>query len=263
MSPTFSRLRRFVRPALAAVVALSTILVLVIWTFIGEAFLRGNAYMYGFSNLRFGPERSPDAGTEFTTGEQQESLVNYYLAITGSLWLAGGLTAALIVLKGGLAYKVRLLVYLAFLLVLVPASSYNFAHADGDVALRAPYQAGLNVMMVFLGLSVCWGLREWKAEAPDARILKMMVFTFLLFSAVLIPGLLTMLWGLWKINVLPRNAVDSITIPALTGFAGVVSAAVTVIKYIDEKRKPTDPAPPAPTPVAATPQPRSRRRRRR
>jgi hypothetical protein len=225
----------FVRRLVAIAIAVMSLVGGFVWMVVGKLYVERYAWVHGLSDVRLGPDANPQAGTGPTTGDMVSEVQTYYIVVMLAVWLAFGLATALIVLTNRRDFRIRMIIYTALLAILMPATYYNFGHAQGDFALRAPYQAALNIILIFLGLTICFGIRRWKPDAPDVKVLKTMIFTLLMFAAICIPTLLTLLWTLWRVNILTREAVDTISFPSLTALAGVVSASITVANYFRDQ----------------------------
>jgi hypothetical protein len=85
--------------------------------------------------------------------------------------------------------------------------------------------------MIFLGATICWAFKDWNAEAVDARVLKIMLFSLVLFSAVLTPGFLTFMWFLWAVNILSLEQTRSVPIEAIGTVAGLASVVIAYLQY--------------------------------
>jgi hypothetical protein len=155
----------------------------------------------------------------------------FYMILVGALVLAGGCAAAVLLLRSATGFRRRLIIYLVLLAAILPASLYNYSHAEGDFALRAKYQVILNLVLIFTGATICLAFKDWKVEAPDARVLKIMVFVLVLFSAVLTPGFLTILWFLWRVNLLTLPQSQAVSLDGIGAVAGVASVGIAFMQY--------------------------------
>jgi hypothetical protein len=218
------------RRGLAAAVAVITMVVLAFWTARGGDWVRDFAFRHHLVGLAVGTHADPQAGTGPTLGEIEGATV-FYTTLLGALVLAGGCAAALLILRTATGFNKRMVIYLALLAAILPASLYNYGHAEGDFALRAKYQVILNLVLMFVGATVCLTFRRWKVEAPDARVLKVMVFVLVLFSAVLTPGFLTFIWFLWRVNILTFPETRSVSRELIGTVAGVVSVVIAYLQY--------------------------------
>jgi hypothetical protein len=221
-----------VRRVLAGAVGLLTIVLFFVWMLFAEWLIKSHVpgrFTIVVSQVpQFGCPRNVSRISEAQT-------LFYYDVLIGALLVASGATAALLILKGGLNLRYRLWVYLGLLAIILPASLFNYSH--GDEVLRAPYQAALNLVLIFLGASICWWLSSWKPDATDARVMRVMIFALLVFSAVLTPALFTLLWAMFRFGWVPLNALCKIEIDQITGFAAVISTVVTVLEYRNDRRR--------------------------
>jgi hypothetical protein len=231
------------RRGLAFILAVITMAVLMLWTARGWVEIRYFAHRHGLLGLAVGPHADPQAGTGPTSGDMEGAFA-FYMILLGALVLAGGCAAALLVLRSLTGFRRRIVIYIALLAAILPASLYNYSHAEGDVALRAQYQVILNLGMIFLGSTICWAFKDWNVEALDARVLKIMLFVLVLFSAVLTPGFLTFMWFLWRFGILSAET-GFVPIEWMGTVAGLASVAIAYLQYKQGQPRATTDSPPS------------------
>ncbi|MCC9167979.1 hypothetical protein [Pontibacter harenae] len=225
------------RKALATLIGIVSIIACFVWMVYGGILSEELAWRFGLIDLAVGPDANKDAGTGPMPARVPDEVKSYYLVVLGALLLASGCSAALLVLKGHRRFQLRLGIYLGFLVILLPAAFFNYFHGSGDLALEAKYQVIFNLILVFLGATICLTISSWKADAPDTKVLKVMIFTLLLFSAVLVPSLFTLLWILWSFGGMSLEQVQLVSLDTVIKTAGVISPVVTLLKYFQEQRK--------------------------
>jgi len=219
----------------AALIAVATVLVVGLWTMLGgmviERYVAGHLAIDVPLSQAQGPR--PDSYDRVAQP--------FYVALVGALILAAGCASALAVLIPRWTFRTRTVAYALFLAVLLPASWYNYN--QNDTVLPAAYQVGSNLGMIFLGSCVALWLDDLKATAPDTRVLKTLGLVLVLFGAVCVPGLFTLLWVLWRFKVV-ENPVK-LEWSHLTALGGVLSAIIGWLKYRRETRTEATAATPA------------------
>jgi hypothetical protein len=219
-------MRKEVRYVAAAAVALIFILLFAYWTLYASSEVR----LYVWRNLAVPMSLSQAGGPRPDAYDRGAHL--YYRVVLGALLLGAGGTASLLVLVPRRGFRVRAFIYLAFLAILLPASLYNFS--QGDLILATPYQAALNLVIIFLGAAAVPVLVTASSEAHDTRVLKTIVLALILLGAVVVPAFFTILWLLWRSRVIPKDAV---TWGHITGVGTLISVIIAWLNYRREMRK--------------------------
>ncbi len=159
---------------------------------------------------------------------------DFGLLLVCALSIVPGIIVFIAVTRLGRQQRLRTLAYSLLWLVLIPASFYNFAHADMLMSFGA--QAVADLVMVFLSLIILTELWKFQLVSVDAQILRGIAIFLLLFAGVLIPAIYAGIWILFELG-----AVHSIhyrpSVEWVSAAGGIVSAAVAVLNYF---RPPTN-----------------------
>lgn len=220
-------MRPLVRRILAALIGIATVFLATLWTLFGESVLQRYVWLHLSVG---GPVGS---SIPFRPDALDAKAQPYYLLLVGALLLACGLAAVLLVLVPQRDFRVRASIYLLLLVVILPANLYNYDQRDN--VLPALYQAGFNVVTVFLGATIYTVILHMRATAADARILKALAGGATLLAAVVVPGWFTLMWFLWRVNLL--QGVPKFDFAHLTAIGGAVSTIIAVLNYRREARK--------------------------
>jgi hypothetical protein len=162
----------------------------------------------------------------------------YYELLIGALILATGGLTMLLVLVHRPTFRHRAWIYLGFMLIVLPATLYNFSQAD--TVLAPTYQFMLNWITIFLIATVAIWIGTLPVEAIDLRVVKTMCVFFLwLVCVVLI--LFNFVWFVNWSQLISLEEARKVTWGTLTGFAGVASAIIAALNYRREMRKAASP----------------------
>lgn len=213
------------RRILAAIAALVTMIVLSAWGLWGGSILAHYVFFHVTPNAPLSAVDSPRPSSDPLT----------FWIICGALLLVSGIATALLVLTPRPKFRTRGIIYLLFFAVILPASAYNYD--QGDAVMGAPLQVGLNLVLIFLASTVSQWMSTASPTEPDVRTLKYLGIFLLLAAGVLIPGLFTTLWALWRIHLLKHVVLDSLSPGALSSVAAVASAVISWLNYKRELRK--------------------------
>lgn len=216
----------WVRRTLAGTVGIITLVIVGLWSVFGSLVISG----YVDLHLALGVPLSQAGGPR--PDSYDASAHSFYTLLINSLLLCAGATSALMVLVPRQTFRARAFVYLMFLAVLLPASTYNYT--QGDHVLPAVFQAGLNLIVIFLGATIALSLATFEAKEPDVRVLKYMCMVLVLFGAVLVPGLFTLLWAMWRVGLIGETTLGW---AQLTGTGGLASAIIAWLNYRREINK--------------------------
>jgi len=119
--------------------------------------------------------------------------------------------------------------------IVLPASFYNYD--QGDNVLPAFAQLTVNLVLIFLAATTALWLSSSRPTAPDSQVLKYLSLALLLLGGVFVPAFFTLIWILWKVGLLTREATTQITFQHITGLSAVVSCVVAWLTYRRELRK--------------------------
>jgi hypothetical protein len=227
VSPTTRRI-------VAACTALITVVAAAAWTLVA-----GWGWLNGFAQHLGRDVPLSEAGAPRPGGGQHVEL--YYNILIAALILAVGGLAALLVLVPRPSFRRRAWIYVGFLLIVLPASLYNFSQED--TVLAPTYQFALNFISIFLTATVAIWIANLPAEAADVRVLKAMC-VFLLWVPCIAQILFNLIWFLNQINVLSLKETR-VSWTILIGLASVASAIIAALNYRREIQKATTPAPPS------------------
>jgi hypothetical protein len=156
----------------------------------------------------------------------------YHLIYMLGLCVTSGFAVTYLLWERRPSYFRRRVVYIAFLMLILPMSMYNYFHFD--IIIRPSAQAIINLLIIFLGTVLAVDTYKIEAIQLDAKVLKWLVLFLLLFFSVLIPGLFSLLWILEALHVISYRTVRSMDLNVVSVIAGVVSAIIAVLSYKKE-----------------------------
>lgn len=156
----------------------------------------------------------------------------YYLFLLG-LALAVSLTVCFIIWDYKDRFRRRLLIYIPFMVIILCFSSYNYAHAD--ILVRPDIQVIFNLVLVFLALVCLIKIWTLKIQSTDAQVLKYLIFFFLLLCGFCMPTFFTLLWLKDRFGLAKTDS--SFNLPIVTTISGLITTAITVLKFRDDRRK--------------------------
>jgi hypothetical protein len=218
-----------IRRTIAVFLALLAVLAAIVWTLVAASWLENIAQHFS----RPVPLSQADA-PRFDSHDRSAHL--YYEILVGALILAVGVIASLLVLVPRLKFLHRAGIYIGFLLIVLPATWFNFNL--GDTVLAPSFQFFLNFICIFLSATVALSLTNFPTETIDVTVLKVMAATLLWF-ACLTPALFNLIWFLNWSHLLSLQQTSNITWRDLTGVAAVASAIIAGLNYRREMRKTT------------------------
>jgi hypothetical protein len=160
------------------------------------------------------------------------------MILVGSLLLCGGGVVAMRILTPRPNFARRLWAYLAFLLILLPATFYNYN--QHDQVLSRGLQATLNLILIGLGAIAAIWLSDFRVIAPDAKVIKFVCIVLLIGSSILVPSLFTFIWASNQIGLLSLKQSKEISFANLTGISAVGSLVISWLNYRRELKKSVD-----------------------
>jgi hypothetical protein len=217
------------RRVLAAIIAVTAIILLTRWSLSTSDAI----FKFVWRRLALDVPLSQAGGGRPDAWDQAAQ--TYYVVLSGAVLVATGGAAALLVLVPSGSFRARGWIYLVFLMILLPASWYNFN--QGDNVLPTIYQLGLDLIIIFLGAVVALWLAKAPANAPDVRVLKTMSLALIWFGAVFAPTFFVVIWLLWWGGILSKTQAKAITWQEITEASGLASAAVAWLTYRREIEK--------------------------
>jgi hypothetical protein len=140
------KMSRITRRILAAFVGLLAVIFLAVWTLFGEARFSKFAKQHLGRGVPLSGANSPRPDSYDPDAEV------YYAFLIGALIVAAGLLAAVLVIEPRATFRKRAWLYAVFLLIVLPASWYNYNQMD--TVLAPSYQVGLNLIVIFLTASI-------------------------------------------------------------------------------------------------------------
>jgi len=159
---------------------------------------------------------------------------NFYFFFVLSISLSAGLSVTTLFWHYRPQYRVRKIVYVILLFTILPIAMYNYAHADYLINRSA--QSLFNICIIFLGTIVVLELVSFKSSAKDLLVLQIISIFLLGMTAVFIPAMFTIVWLLNTLGVVSKSGSDLISLPALSTIAGLLSAAISYIKFRKETK---------------------------
>ncbi|ALJ01707.1 hypothetical protein DC20_21910 (plasmid) [Rufibacter tibetensis] len=216
------------RRLLAVLIAAITVIIALIWM---EMFGK-TIFVFAWEHLSQDVPLSKAGGPRPDTYDV--SAHNYYLFFGVALVLVTGGSAALIVLVPKSNFTHRAWIYFAFLVVILPATFYNYR--QGDVVLDASLQAGLNLVLIFLATTIAIWLSYAPAPALDTKVLKYITLMLLLLAGVFVPTIFSVIWLFYKAGLLSLDKSREISFQSITGLASVASALIAWLNYRRDKK---------------------------
>jgi len=160
-------------------------------------------------------------------------LANYYYNYTLGLNLALSLSTIFLLWDFSFAYKKRVMIYIPFLIVIIGFSAYNFAMADTFV--KPDLQFYIDIILFFLSMVIVVEIWKMKILSLDLRILSYMILVLILACGVLIPLYLIISYGIIKLAM--DKWIYFPSIKTLNTIIPIITTAVTVLKYLDDRKK--------------------------
>jgi UDP-N-acetylmuramyl pentapeptide phosphotransferase/UDP-N-acetylglucosamine-1-phosphate transferase len=227
-------MRWIARRIIAGFVGLLTIVSVMVWTFVVAEWFSDFAKRYLGREVPISYANAPRPDS------YDRSAHMYYFLLVGALIIAVGLLAAILVMEPRPTFRKRAWFYVGFLLIVMPASWYNYNQLDN--VLAPTYQVGLNLITIFLTATIAIWLSNAPAASIDVRVVKMMC-VFFLGLAGFVPLFFSLLWLLQKVHLLSLDQAKSITWGHLTGIGAVASAIIAALNYRRELRKGAEASP--------------------
>ena len=209
------------RKVIAGITGLLFAAVGFLWAFVGQGFvdLLANAIM----ERQIGGDWTrelPDSGSAF------------YVFLVIGVCCASGICVAILLWERRPNYLTRLTAYTILLACLLPVSVYNYAHFD--MLVNRIGQALLNLFLIFGGTLVIVHLYMSRPSERDLLALQVLAIFLLALCSVVLPAAFSTLWLLNEVGAISSKTADAIGLPTLSSVAGVVSAALALLKFRKE-----------------------------
>jgi len=193
------------------------------------AIIYGQILLAGLADLL----SSKSTQSRFRGWDRYNITSDFFSIFILGLTIALGLMVAFIMLDFKDKFRRRLFIYIPFFIVILGCSSYNYFHFD--YIIRPDIQAIFNLVIIFFGL-IC-NIKIWnlKVQSTDGIILKYLILFILIFCSVLIPCYFSISWLLHRLGIPEINL--NFNMPIITTLAGLITTTITVLKFLDDKRK--------------------------
>jgi 4-amino-4-deoxy-L-arabinose transferase-like glycosyltransferase len=202
---------------------------MVLWTWVASDRIAPDASYYLGRNIPLSQAGSPRPDSFDRLAQ------SYYLLLFGALLLATGVISAVCVLVPDKALRNRFWIYALLLVILLPASWYNFNLYD--TVFKPSVQVALNLLIVFLGATTAFWIAGIKSNETDVRVLKIMAVFLLCFGAVFPMTFFTIIWFMEKIGMLTFDETKQIKWQHITAVGGCASAVIAGLNYRRELLK--------------------------
>jgi len=188
----------------------------------GQLFIQALSERLG-STTKIGDFPLPDSNSPF------------YFYFVLALCFAAGLSVAVFLWSPRPGYWRRFLIYVLLLGIMLPISGFNYVHAD--YLLNRGAQSLFNIVLVFCGSVIVSELMRLRASARDLLVLQVLAVFALTLTAVIIPGMFSIVWLLNTLKIVPKDQPGSAIIsPAVITICGVTSAAIAYLKFRHETK---------------------------
>ena len=145
------------------------------------------------------------------------------------LAIASGLSFTLLAWERRPKKIVFEMVYWIFLALALPMTVMNYW--SGDVFVSRSQQAGLNLVLCFLGIACVTHLYQTKVESFSGNIIKCFAIFFLSFQAVFLPGIYTVLWWLNWQNAIDLANASSFSPGWISAASGIGALVISILQY--------------------------------
>jgi hypothetical protein len=129
--------------------------------------------------------------------------------------------------------KAMIFSYFAFLIVLMSASTANFAM--GDMLLNRKAQAFIDLVLVILGLIVVIELLHIRPTSTTGVVLRAVVVFLIVMQAVALPGIYGVLWFLNWQNAISNGQSRNFNPGWISAIASAVSLVVAILNFRSSK----------------------------